>query len=42
MAAHESARMTKLYDRRNDIVTLDEGALGRVRNARYWRDAAAI
>ena len=24
MAAHESARTTKLYDRRNDKVTLDE------------------
>ena len=24
MAAHESARTTKLYDRRNDQVTLDE------------------
>jgi integrase len=24
MAAHESARTTKLYDRRNDTVTLDE------------------
>src|SRR5437868_5503033 len=25
MAAHESARTTKLYDRRNDKVALDEG-----------------
>jgi hypothetical protein len=24
MAAHESARTTKLYDRRNDQVTLDQ------------------
>jgi hypothetical protein len=24
MAAHESARTTKLYDRRNDLVTLDQ------------------
>jgi hypothetical protein len=24
MAAHESARTTKLYDRRNDKITLDE------------------
>ena len=24
MAAHESARTTKFYDRRNDRVTLDE------------------
>jgi hypothetical protein len=24
MAAHESARKTKLYDRRNDQVTLDQ------------------
>lgn len=24
MAAHETPRTTKLYDRRNDIVTLDE------------------
>jgi hypothetical protein len=24
MAAHESPRTTKLYDRRNDVVSLDE------------------
>jgi len=29
MAAHESARTTKLYDRRNDQVTLDQVAPSR-------------